>query len=216
MRIGGSPPQLVFVSAVGGALGCAWSAVAPCLAAAGTTGGAFTTGLRMPLADMADPLPWRGTGKPPLGAARIDFLPGTTVHTQHGWEADLRLRVSGYAMAFADESIVPGHRGGVELGVRRFVPPNDIREDSGLWSGGYAGGTLMAEVWGLHAAGPPKVSTLHVVVGYRGLVSDVQPAFLELGVGGWGDRSTQEGGAGAVVRAGVEFFRPIWGAGTGP
>ncbi len=183
-----------------------------------TTGFAWSAALRVPLVDSADPLPWQGTGRPPVGAMRLDILPGASLNAASGWEADFHARVSGYAMAWADETIQPGHRGGLEVAVRKFVPPNNEREDFGIWTGGYAGGSVMAEVWGRHDPGLPKLGTLHVVVGYRGLAHDVQPAFLEMGVGAWGDRGDGSaditGGAGFVVRAGLEFFQPARGFGT--
>lgn len=184
-------------------------------AAAGGTGLAASTTVRMPLADLADPLPWQGRGPGPVGALRVDLLPGLTVHTMSAWEVDLRARFSGYAMAWSDESLAPGHRGAVEVGVRRFVPPSDFREDPGYWTGGYAGGTIMAEVWGRYPVGVPSLGTAHLVVGYRGLVGDVQPAFLELGLGGWVDGPAEQGSGGFVVRVGADFFRPLRGVGAG-
>lgn len=185
------------------------------VAEAGGTGLAASTTLRMPLADTADPLPWNGPGKPPVGALRLDVISGLTVNTAEAWELDLRGRLSGYALAWADESIAPGHRGAVELGLRKFVPPNEYREDNGAWMGGYAGGTLMAEVWGKYPAGPPSLATLHAVVGYRGLMAEVQPAFLELGVGAWYDGPARAGSGGFVARVGVDFYGPLRGVGAG-
>jgi hypothetical protein len=120
-----------------------------------TTGFAWSAALRVPLVDSADPLPWQGTGRPPVGAMRLDILPGASLNAASGWEADFHARVSGYAMAWADETIQPGHRGGLEVAVRKFVPPNNEREDFGIWTGGYAGGSVMAEVWGRHDPGRP-------------------------------------------------------------
>lgn|GEM_PF-3897052 len=194
--------------------GALLAAMLPVAQAGSGTGVAWSTTVRMPLADTADPLPWRGTGVPPMGAMRLDLLPGLAIHTASAWEVDVNTRFSGYAMAWADETIAPGSRGGVELGVRRFVPPNDYREDMGPWTGGYAGGTVMAEVWGRHPVGTPKVGTVHVVVGYKGLVGDVQPAFLELGVGAWADAPAEAGGGGFVARVGADFNRPFRGFGA--
>ena len=183
-------------------------------AQASSTGVALSSAFRLPLFDGADPLPWTGAGRAPVGGMRLDFLTGFMLHTPVGWEGGFHGRLSGYAMAWSEQNIQPGHRGALEWSVRRFVPPNDMRETDGFWSGGYAGASLMTEIWGRYAADPFQVSTLHVVVGYRGLAQDVQPAFLELGVGAWGDRAATAGGMGFVVRAGAEFFRPVRGFGT--
>ncbi len=189
-----------------------WSVGSP--AHASGAGVSLSSAFRLPLLDGADPLPWTGDGPAPVAGMRLDFLPGLTAHTAKGWETGMHGRLSGYAMAWSEEVIEPGHRGALEWSVRKFVPPNDQRLESGSWMGGYAGGSVMAELWGRYPTTPLQVGTAHVVLGYRWLAQDVQPAFLELGAGGWGDRVTSQGGAGFVARAGVEFFRPTWGEGA--
>jgi len=182
-------------------------------AAADRLGVAGTMGVRMPLMDLADPLPWTGRN-PPMGAARLDVMPGLMVHDAMGWEVELRGRLSGYAMMWPDESIAPGHRGAVELSVRRFVPPHDYRTEQGIWEGGYAGGSVAAEVWGRHPLGAPKLATAHFMLGYLALAGDITPSFLEVGYGVWGDGLDGTSGHGPAVRAGAYLAWPWAGEGS--
>lgn len=191
-----------------------WLSIGASVAHASGTGVALTSGFRLPLMDGADPLPWSGKGAAPVAGMRLDALGGFTAHTASGWETGVHGRLSGYALVWSESVVAPGHRGALEWGVRRFVPPNDERLETGMWAGGYAGGTVMAEIWGRYPTDPFQVGTASVVLGYRWLAQDIQPAFLELGAGAWGDRFASVGGAGFVARAGLEFFRPVWGEGT--
>jgi len=174
---------------------------------------AGTVGFRMPLMDLADPLPYAGP-HPPVAGARLDVMPGLMVHNGMGWEFELRGRLSGYALVWSNESVAPGHRGAVEVSVRRFVPPNDYRTDLGIWEGGYAGGSVAAEVWGLNPVGPPKLYMAHLTLGYLGLAGGTTPSYLELGWGVWGDVSSEQAGHGPAIRIGAYFPSPWSGEGS--
>lgn len=188
-------------------LACASSWLA---ADVGVAGG---VGLRLPLVDTADPLPWNGHPRP-VGGGRVDLLPGVVLHTAGGQELGAQVRWSPYGLAWPNGALVFADRGALEVEFRQFVAPHDERTEWGQWIGGYAGGTAALELWGKYAPGPPQLATLHAVVGYRGEVADYTPAWLELGLGVWGDRHTGDVGIGGAIRAGVWAARPLVGYGT--
>lgn len=165
--------------------------------------------LRSPLFDGADPSPYTGP-RPPVGSGRIDLMAGAVATTSAAWELGGSLRWSPHVLGWANGDIGFGQRGALELDVRRFVPPHDSRSAGGMWEGGYAGTTVMAELWGRRAPGSFTVGAAHLFVGYRSLIDERTPAWLEVGLGLWGDRTTEpssqtvpEGGGGMLVRAGV-------------
>ncbi len=174
---------------------------------------AGTVGFRLPLMDLADPLPYSGPN-PPVAGARLDVMPGLMVHNGLGWELELRARLSGYAMVWADESVAPGHRGAVEVAVRRFVPPHDYRTELGIWEGGYVGGSAAAEIWGRNPVGPPQLYTAHFTLGFLGLAGGSTPSYLEVGWGVWGDVASDRAGHGPAIRIGAYLPSPWTGEGS--
>ncbi len=173
--------------------------------------------MRTPLFDGADPVPW--TDKPlPLGGARFDAMPGLVASSANAWELGASLRWSAHVLGWPSGRVEFGNRGAVEVDVRRFVPPHDMRTDLGIWEGGYAGGSIMAELWGRRQPGSFSVGTAHIFVGYRGLLEDRNPTYLEVGWGVWGDRTQTAtvdpmGGTGPLIRVGIGGVRTL--AGTG-
>lgn len=165
--------------------------------------------LRSPIFDGADPTPYTGPGRP-LGSGRLDIMPGLVATTAAGWELGGSLRWSPHIVGLASGALAFAQRGAVELDARRFVPPDDYRTASGVWEGGYAGISAMAELWGRRPPGSFTVGSTHLFVGYRTMIDNRSAAWLEVGFGLWGDRSGDPatgtdptGGGGPLIRAGV-------------
>ena len=95
--------------------------------------------VRLPLIDSADPPPRANpAGLEPAGAGRIDLLLGGTATYDDGFEADVDVVTSAYAMAWSDDTRTAAYRVSLASTARWFpVNTRDIEADR-FWTGGFA------------------------------------------------------------------------------